>query len=202
MPWVPLIGTVLHADGTPWAGGEVGFNLVNGFVTSMEVFPSGKFIEILDANGKLRSSLRLGVPETGTAHYVICLPDEALIEVYLADGPGANLQTLISFSGSSVSQNDIQTILNAANKAVIRNVSSAYSIVSGDQVIRASGTFVVTLPPATGSGVAYSIKNVGTGVITIDGNGAETIDGQLSLTISQYKSCSVLDVDAGIWDAL
>lgn len=90
----------------------------------------------------------------------------------------------------------------ASNIAVIKNKSSGYIVLAGDDVIRCNGSFTVTLPPATGSGVAYCIKNVGVGVVVVDGNGAETMDGQLTVTLNQYELVTVLDAAPGIWDIL
>jgi hypothetical protein len=57
-----------------------------------------------------------------------------------------------------------------------------------------SGTFTVTLPTAVGiEGQYFIVKNSGTGVITIDGDGAETIDGAANKTLSvQYESMTVV----------
>jgi len=57
-----------------------------------------------------------------------------------------------------------------------------------------SGTFTVTLPTAVGiEGQYFIVKNSGAGVITIDGDGAETIDGAANKTLSvQYESMTVV----------
>ena len=47
-----------------------------------------------------------------------------------------------------------------------------------------SGSFTVTLPSAVGiSGRSYVIKNLGTGLITVDPDGSETIDGNLTMIL-------------------
>lgn len=63
-----------------------------------------------------------------------------------------------------------------------------------------SGTFTVTLPTAVGiTGREYVVKNSGTGVITIDGNGSETIDGQTTWSLpAQYDSITVVS-DGANW---
>lgn len=57
-----------------------------------------------------------------------------------------------------------------------------------------SGTFTVTLPTAVGiEGQYFVVKNSGTGVITIDADGSETIDGATGKTLSvQYESMTVV----------
>ena len=73
--------------------------------------------------------------------------------------------------------------------------TSTYVIDNEDCVIDCtSGTFTVTLPTAVSIvGQYFIIKNSGTGVITVDGNGAETIDGLANKILSvQYQSIIVL----------
>lgn len=51
----------------------------------------------------------------------------------------------------------------------------------------------INLPAVAGcSGRIYTIKNINTGIVTIDANGSETIDGELTFTLlSRYKSVTV-----------
>jgi hypothetical protein len=63
-----------------------------------------------------------------------------------------------------------------------------------------AGTFTVTLP-ASSSGDQVLVKMVGTGtnIVTIDGNGTETIDGSLTKTLlAQYESLLLL-ADGSNW---
>lgn len=47
-----------------------------------------------------------------------------------------------------------------------------------------SGTFTVHLPPAKGiAGVIFTVKNSGSGVISVDGDGSELIDGSAIKTV-------------------
>ena len=72
-------------------------------------------------------------------------------------------------------------------------VTSTYTVLQADFVIDAtSGTFTVTLPTAAGiTGKQFVIKNSGTGVITVDGNGTETIDGSLTFILSKIGRAHV-----------
>ncbi len=56
-----------------------------------------------------------------------------------------------------------------------------------------SGTFTISLAAAAalGDGWFCEIKNNGSGIITIDPNASETIDGQLTLALSIGQSCSI-----------
>lgn len=73
--------------------------------------------------------------------------------------------------------------------------TSAYTIDNTDCVIDCTtGTFTVTLPTSVGlEGQYFIIKNSGNGIITIDGAGSETIDGQLNKLLAvQYESITVI----------
>lgn len=75
------------------------------------------------------------------------------------------------------------------------NQTSTYTVDNEDCVVNCtSGTFTVTLPTAVGiEGQYFVIKNSGAGVITIEGDGAETIDGAANKTLSvQYESMTVV----------
>lgn len=68
-----------------------------------------------------------------------------------------------------------------------KQISSTYTIGANDYFIECTAnTFTVNLPAATTiSGKVYVIKNIGSGVITVDANGSETIDGSLTKTLNQ-----------------
>ena len=73
--------------------------------------------------------------------------------------------------------------------------TSTYTVDNEDCIVNCtSGTFTVTLPTAVGlTGQYFVVKNSGTGVITIDGDGAETIDGAANKILSvQYESMTVV----------
>lgn len=57
----------------------------------------------------------------------------------------------------------------------------------------------VTLPAATGTGRVLTVKNINLGVCTVEGNGTETIDGNLNVTLNQWDSVTVLDYATGKW---
>ena len=69
-----------------------------------------------------------------------------------------------------------------------------YTILASNHIINCeANTFTVTLPTAVGiSGKEYIIKNSGPGVITVDGNGTETIDGALTQILNQYDTITVV----------
>jgi len=78
-------------------------------------------------------------------------------------------------------------------------VSSTYIVQNTDCIVNCtSGTFTVTLPTAIGKeGQYFIIKNSGTGVITLDAFGSETIDGQAQQTLAvQYEAYFVVSNNA------
>lgn len=82
----------------------------------------------------------------------------------------------------------------------ITPISTTYNVLLTDKLIVATaGTFDVDLPAATGSGRVLRIKNIGTGVVTVDPNGAETIDGEASQTLNQWEGIVIVDNDTGTW---
>ncbi len=70
-------------------------------------------------------------------------------------------------------------------------------------VVATANTFTITLYAASGkSGYSVSVKNTGTGTITIDGNGSETIDGQTTVAISAQYGALTLVCDGSNWFVL
>jgi hypothetical protein len=73
--------------------------------------------------------------------------------------------------------------------------TGAYTATDDDYVIDCtSGTFTVTLPASSGrTGRILIIKNSGAGTITVDGNGAETIDGAATYSLAvQYATIQIM----------
>jgi len=75
-----------------------------------------------------------------------------------------------------------------------------YTLTASDVVVKANGTLTLTLPTAVGiGGKVYYTKNIGTGTVTIDADGTETIDGDLSfVSTTQYESITVVS-DSANW---
>ena len=65
--------------------------------------------------------------------------------------------------------------------------TGAYTATTSDDVLNVtSGTFTLDLPAAsTCTGKTFRIRNSGTGVVTLDGNASETIDGVATFPIAQ-----------------
>jgi len=79
-------------------------------------------------------------------------------------------------------------------------VTTTYTVLANDYVVDCTAnSFTVTLPTAVGiTGRQYIIKNSGTGSIVVDANSSETIDGQLTQTLSQYDALTVVS-SGSVW---
>ena len=77
--------------------------------------------------------------------------------------------------------------------ATLRNISSTDTFATANETINCtSGTFTVNLPTAVGiQGTTYTLVNSGTGIITLDANGAETINGSLTINLTTQISRTV-----------
>ncbi len=90
----------------------------------------------------------------------------------------------MSVWASELTADEIGTLTAAgglATSASTAAVSTAvnYTASTLDSVIFASGTTTITLYTAVGNlGRQITVKNVGVGTVTVDGNGSETIDGE------------------------
>lgn len=73
-----------------------------------------------------------------------------------------------------------------------------YTLTSSDFTVNCtSGTFTITLPSAIGiTARAYEITNTGSGIITLDAFGSETIQGDLTQTIYQDETFLVRSTGA------
>lgn len=74
-------------------------------------------------------------------------------------------------------------------------ISAAYT-----RCNHASTPFTVTLPAASGSGVIYTIKNIGVAAVTVEGDSSDTLDGAANVVLAQYSSITVRDAASGAWD--
>lgn len=84
------------------------------------------------------------------------------------------------------------------------NATSNYTIKQTDFFIDCTGgSFTVSLPTAAAiSGKQFSIKNSGTGAITIDANGSETIDGMLNFILSTQYEAILVASDGANWKVI
>lgn len=97
----------------------------------------------------------------------------------------------------TINAEDLAAAIKAlTSRAFIKNiVNSATSLDDTYQfVIANSGSgFNITLPPADeNDGISWWITNKGAGTITLLTTGSDTLEGQASITLTQYESVIVI----------
>lgn len=94
---------------------------------------------------------------------------------------------------------DVTIVASASGSGIVRLITStAASIPAGatagtDYVYLCAGTLTITLPTAVGNTNLYTIKNTGSGTVTIDTTGGQTIDGDATVIMPvQYTSVDII----------
>jgi len=105
----------------------------------------------------------------------------------------SNLQTLI--------QELLLKVTTSRTRGVISK-TAGYEVQPSDDVILCDGTFTLSLHTAVGyEGKVHDIKNEGSGVITINPDGSETIDGDLTVSLIQYDELTIMS-DGANWQII
>jgi hypothetical protein len=98
--------------------------------------------------------------------------------------------------------------VNGGFAANLVSKTENYTATNSDHVIlcdASGGAFTITLPAAGGvTGIIYHIKKIDSSAnaVTIDGNSAETIDGDLTIDLAlQYESVMIV-CDGSNWHIL
>ena len=79
---------------------------------------------------------------------------------------------------------------------LVRAVTTTTSVNATDNVLTVSGTVTITLPTALGSGRQYTLKNMGTGTVTVVvAGGTQTIDGATSFAMSVQNQSRTFQAD-------
>jgi len=100
----------------------------------------------------------------------------------------------VTVDGVDLSVGIPHTVLAKTSNYTVTTSDGAHCIVLG------TGTFTVTLYAASGNtGRTVTVKNVSTGVLTVDANASETIDSSLTQIIAaRYQSLTLL-CDGSNW---
>jgi hypothetical protein len=109
--------------------------------------------------------------------------------------PLQNLQIFCTQVRTAIAE--LYTLVGSVSGGFVMSYTSktaSYTVTDDDFTIDCtSGTFDVTLLTSVGRiGKVLNIKNSGTGVITVNPDGTETIDGSLTAVLStQYESITI-----------
>jgi hypothetical protein len=105
----------------------------------------------------------------------------------------------ISIWGAALAADEIATLAEAGGLATSEAASATfvtgtYTAVTTDRVILASnGTYTITLyPAATKVFSQLTVKNTGSGTVTLDGAGSETIDGSGTLALAAGAAATII----------
>lgn len=88
------------------------------------------------------------------------------------------------------------------SEGTVVSVSSDYTLINSVQFVLASGITTITLPSVSVTRKFFTIKNVGTDMITIIGVSGQTIDGNETFILEQPNSAIGLVSDGSNWRIL
>lgn len=83
------------------------------------------------------------------------------------------------------------------DKVVSKNTN--YTLLPTNQIVVFTATATATLPAATGSGQTFRII-CRAGTLTIDGNGSDTIVGELTQALYAGENLILTDIESGKWE--
>lgn len=107
-----VTGTILKANGTPWRGAPVYFQLTDDAftVSPAETIPTERIAAITDVNGGVLVYLVSGLDK----NYLVTLPDGSTFEINVPAGSATTLEALRAATvGPPVTQDTIETYLLA-----------------------------------------------------------------------------------------
>jgi hypothetical protein len=111
----------------------------------------------------------------------LLVPSQKAIKTYADTKVPQTRSLTINGTAYDLSADRSWTIVASATSVnVVSTNTAAGSAASTDYVYLVSGTTTITLPTAVGNTNRYTIKNSGTGVVSIATTSSQTIDGSAS----------------------
>lgn len=118
------------------------------------------------------------------------------------DDTGHDVQFFGATSGKKMHWDESEDSLKTPGRCLgVVTKTSDYTLTTADDVVIANKAtaITITMPAATGSGRRFIVKSIGAGACTIDGDGADTIDGAATAVLSQYDAAQLIDYAANAW---
>ncbi len=171
-----------------------------GYAEFSDAFSTGTSVYYCIQNGLNRE---VGIGTIGIGKTLDRVTPQVTLVAGVYDDSSPTAITLVGDSVIFISASS--GFLNALAGKSIVTVTSTYTATSSDSTILCDGTsagFTVSLPAAASNvGLSLNIKkiNANGNVITIDGNGSETIDGSLTAQISVTNTCLRMQSDGSNW---
>ncbi len=165
------------------------FYLGDGLPTNDLASPSSKLL--LRGNGTTTGNLFLAEDSNGDDKFI--LQDNGTITLPVSP-------TLNNTADSVIVRNNVTGSLEVRSATSISGgfqaytaQSSTYNVTASDNIIECTAnSFTLNFPSAVGlTGKEWTVKNTGVGIITIEPDGAETIDGQPNTILTTQKSITI-----------
>jgi len=167
-----------------------------GFTT----YQSGLYIRDFN-NGNLNDWRRLNVKVnfTDSEFAIVNAVDtskKSKFDLSLITASTTRTYTLPDKNGTVALLSDI-----TGGSSSLRNITTTDTFSNPNETLNCtSGTFTVNLPTAVGiQGVVYTLVNSGTGIITLDANGTETINGSETIEIKRQYLSRTVQSDGSNW---
>lgn len=120
------------------------------------------------------------------------------------------IETTSSTSGALLDTNNLSDVSDAAtarsnlgaaaSAKTVTTQTGNYTVLTTDDIVLVNGTYTMTLPTAVGAtGKEYIVKNIGTGTVTVDGDGVETIDANATVALSPYEALKIVSDGTEWW---
>lgn len=161
-------------------------------------------VQRLYVNGRLVSEVPIN-PATSLAGGIFRVGAVSLPEGFGGSYGGFNGDIdSVAFWNYTLTPEQVALIATAELGVLVSTTTVATTVPSGVDVLLANGTFTVTLPSAVGAiSRRITIKNIGTGTITVGRTSSQTIDGAASnLTMATSKSSRTFLSDGTGWQII
>lgn len=178
------------------AGSGIVFDSTNyneGAYAPMRFNASAVFYEIGNVN--------VGSGTDGAARLNAYGKDSGITAIFQSSAttPGDAWQVRTALEAVVASADPSGRLTTAGRRQAVVIKAVNYTLTTNDEVVTFTATATATLPAATGTGQTYRII-CRAGTLTIDGNGTDTIKGDLTQALYPGEDLIITDTAAGIWE--